>query len=164
MSNWEQFQFAYQAATSEMKALVDSEVIPICVEVSLNRRQGGHLQSSATAQITRLLIGAQTIDATVSSLQQMGISDALQFIVEIQNCVKKPLGASSGLSTSDINSEQNETLGIRTMPQDMAAIRPGSEVVYQSSQIDLLSRGQGEVPDVASAASPAPRWDTDTRN
>ena len=173
MSTWEQFQSAYQAATPEIKALVDSETIPTCVESSLKRRQGEHLQSAATAQVSHLMIGAQTIDATANSLKQLGISDALQFIVEVQNCTQQPLQTQpetignkvaptqkeAPRSATDITSLQT----VRTMSHDMAAIKPGSDVVYQSSQEDILVRDRGDVPNVASAAPAAPRWDTDTR-
>lgn len=49
---------------------------------------------------------------------------------------------------------------VRTMSHDMAAIRPGSDVVYQSSQADIL---RAPAPIVTPSAPEAPRWDTDTK-
>lgn len=173
MSDWEKFQSAYQAATPELKALVDSETIPMCVDTSLRRRQGERLQSAATVQLSHLMIGAQTIDATVNSLKQLGISDALQFIVEIQNCTQQPSQTQPKPVENQANAIRKEVphsthdssplQNVRTMPHDMAAIKPGSDIVYQSSQADILTRNGGEVPNIASAVPEAPRWDTDTK-
>lgn len=47
---------------------------------------------------------------------------------------------------------------VRTMPQDMAAIRPGSDVVYQSSQAEIL-----QPPKPPFVVPEAPRWESDTK-
>ncbi len=169
MSDWEQFQTAYQSASPDLKALIDSEKIPLSVEAALTRRAGVHLQSKVTALMSHLLIGAETIDATVAALKELGILDALQFIVEVQNNLQStPIQAApqNATLTSDIRQVEKEleTLQtVRTMPHDMAAIKPGSDVVYQSRQADILERGLvQEVPPV-NIPPTAPRWDTDTK-
>lgn len=47
---------------------------------------------------------------------------------------------------------------VRTMPQDMAAIRPGSDVVYQSSQAEILQQ-----PKPPFVVPETPRWESDTK-
>jgi hypothetical protein len=161
MSNWELFQTAYQNASQELCDLVDSEKIPTCVEVSLGRRNGIHLQSAVTAQMSYQLIGAQTIDATVAALLKLGISDGLQFIVEVQNCLQQPQSTPSGPLASEISQTEKslESLQtVRTMPHDMATIKPGSDVVYQSSQADIL---RTPTPAAPATAPEAPRWETE---
>lgn len=79
-------------------------------------------------------------------------------------------GSTPNTFVTDLESEISQTekeiatlQTVRTMPHDMAAIKPGSDTVYQSSQADILTRNSGEVPNIASAVPEAPRWDTDTK-
>jgi hypothetical protein len=49
---------------------------------------------------------------------------------------------------------------VRTMPHDMASIRPGSDVVYQSNQADILRPVE---PQPTPAPPEPPRWESDTK-
>ncbi len=51
---------------------------------------------------------------------------------------------------------------VRTMSHDMAEIRPGSDVVYQSSQADILAHYNNTQPEVAPPPAEPPRWETDS--
>jgi hypothetical protein len=51
---------------------------------------------------------------------------------------------------------------VRTMSQDMSAIKPGSDVVYQSNQADILARYNIPQPEVVSPPTEPPRWGTDS--
>lgn len=58
--------------------------------------------------------------------------------------------------------ELNSLQTVRTMSHDMAAIKPGSDVVYQaSSQADILDRSVEVREDVVSVAPQATRWDSE---
>lgn len=76
---------------------------------------------------------------------------------------KDAIGLASEISAAEHDLASLQT--VRTMSHDMAAIKPGSDVVYQSSsQADILrTPDMGELPNVASATPTASRWDTDTR-
>jgi hypothetical protein len=170
MSTWELFQNAYQSASTEVKALIDSEKIPTFVEAALTKRNANRLQASATAQISYEILGVQTIDETVRNLAQLGILDALQFLAEVKTSLSQSVTApivsqqpTSQSLASEISAAEHDLASlhtVRTMSHDMAAIKPGSDVVYQSSQADIL---RAPAPIVTPPAPEAPRWDTDTK-
>ncbi|MEK7462054.1 MAG: hypothetical protein AAB618_00560 [Patescibacteria group bacterium] len=69
---------------------------------------------------------------------------------------------------SEISTAENELASlqtVRTMSHDMAAIKPGSDVVYQaSSQADILQKEDLIVhAEAVSAAPPSPQWDSETK-
>lgn len=175
MTNWELFYAAYQATSPEVRLLVDSEKIAVCVEAALARRNMPQLQTKATTQISYQVVGAQTIDKTVESLSNLGLPDALQFLAEVQTCVKghdtkaeqaPVIPSPSETLQSEISAAEHdlETIkGIRTMAHDMqeAKIHPIQpiampEITHQSSQADILKPATP-----APTQSTAPRWDTE---
>ena len=67
--------------------------------------------------------------------------------------------------TSEISAAEKELASlqtVRTMSHDMSAIKPGSDVVYQSNQADILARYNIPQPEVVSPPAEPPRWDTDS--
>ena len=167
--NWENYQNAYQKASTEMQELLDSEKIPLCVKNSLEKRELLLLRKKAAAETAAYTVGSQTIDETIRNLTQIGITDALQFIAEIQTCTTQSTVASPTTRQPDIHlqaeiSNAEKELAslqtVRTMSHDMAAIKPGSDVVYQSSQADILATQ----PPAATPLPPQPpRWETDNK-
>jgi hypothetical protein len=170
MSTWELFHAAYQSTSPEVRLLIDSEKIAVCVEAALARRNMPQLQTKATTQVSYQVVGAQTIDTTVASLTALGLTDALQFFAEVQAAINQtnvpPSTAPAHSLAAEISATEHdlESLqGIRTMAHDMKEAKthpithqPTPETTYQSSQEDILRK----TPPVANTGQVA-RWDTE---
>ena len=193
-SNWETFQAAYQAASPDLKAFIDSEeignfvesqVIPGKISYELKPEMIIIISDLSLGVISKNELGNCLIEIgipfenshtiyseVISFLTQKGFNlDAKSTMPEAPQPTIFPISSIPQVTqnlASEISATENDLASlqtVRTMSHDMAAIKPGSDVVYQSSsQADILRTPDvGELPNVASATPEATRWDTDTR-
>lgn len=171
--NWETYQSAYQNATPELRELLDSEKIPVCVKNSLENRKLLALRKVSVVEVSAYIIGIQTIDETVKNLTQAGIPDALQFLAEVQTCIKQPPASPATVPrpiqqnlTSEISATEHDLASlqtVRTMSHDMELAQghpvmqaPVTETTYTSNQADILRPAPA-----APVVTETPRWDTE---
>lgn len=84
MSTWEQYQTAYQAANITTKRLLDSSVIPDCVET----HQLPNDQHRATVRIfSELTLNLHTDDDAISALSEAGVPDAETVFSTVKTCI-----------------------------------------------------------------------------
>ncbi len=168
----EEYYTALKKADSKVIELINSNQLYDCISAVLRQNSEPINPSDALIPTAYFLIGAYTLDDAAQSFLEIGAKNSLRFLADLQEQVNQIVSVKTETQTekkelaSEIIETEKELASIqtvRTMPHDMAAIKPGSDVVYQSSQADILSKGEGGVPSVASAAPQATRWDTDTR-
>jgi hypothetical protein len=181
--NWETFQAAYQSTSPEVKAFIDSEEIGIFIEALI---QSGKVPMTLKPKMLILIsdycLGIKNSNELGSTIVQLGIpfelshqlySYIITFLVQRGVTIgptmvtPAPPEIQNPLS-SEIYTVEQEIVAlnmVRTMAHDMDEAKghpviktPASEVVYQSSQEDIL---QPAAP--APVVNETPRWDTETR-
>jgi hypothetical protein len=167
--NWNNFTKAYQSASEEKRLLIDSSTIAECVQnlIADKLLHESHCQLLVTA-ISHHVLHATSEGEIIVILEKAGINNTLNLVAKTLTCLEGKGSIKSELinnviAQSEISEVENDLAAIqtvRTMSHDMAAIRPGSDVVYQSSQADILRAPE---PVVTPPVPETPRWDTDTR-
>ncbi len=139
MYTWETFQAAYQAASPEVKALIDSETIPNCVSNCIAKNNLDHSHQAALIRFLSLLVVKTTTTQIVE--QEM-----LQLAIPQSKLILQELLACAGISSQNSAGPDEHATGvsalkpipqIRTMADDMNRSQQG-EVVYSTTQEALL--------------------------
>ncbi len=147
MYTWETFQTAYQAASPEVKALIDSDTIPTCVSNCIAKNNLDHSHQAALIRFLSLLVvKATTTQIVEQEMLQVAIPQSKLVLQELLACV----GISSQTSAAP-GGQINETNAlkpipqIRTMADDMSRSQQQGEVVYSTTQEALL-KGSWSTP------------------
>ncbi len=159
----EQFFTAFEKADDTTKALMYSSHIYDCAK-SILEAMGSSVNPSLTlTPVGHHLLGLSSSDEAVNDLQEIGITNGLEFLLE----VRKKISSASDLkpvqdtlvSASEIAETEKvfENLqSIRTMASDMKEAQAQTPI-YQSSQSDII-RPASSVPPITTNG---PRWETD---
>ena len=173
MYNWETYQTAYQAATTEQKAIVDLDVIPRCVREVIAAKQ---LDASHYPKLVRLyaliIMGAIDQPAALAEMRKLGVPEGDNVLTALQTCQTQTPQTYS--LTEDLDSDIAEAEAdisaipaIRTMDQDMAKSQAAKETTYSSTQSAIIKEGQPStrvpVPNPPRTHVPTPRWDSETK-
>ena len=171
--DWEKFLKAYQEADEKIKGLIDSEIIADFVQNEISK--GSLLPENR--QIVIVALSHYSLKATpeneiIEILTTHGVQDASSLFRDFNfiyidgkpSTNSPPPHASLASEITTTEKELASIQTVRTMSHDMAAIKPGSDVVYQSSQADILAKNEAPLPPITATAPDVTRWDTDTRS
>lgn len=151
-NTWETFQTAYQAASVDTKAVIDSEAIPLCVRsvVESNKLDDSHFVNLVKLYSLFVLeaIEEQTI---LEEVKKLGVPESKTVHEILRACLKnEPVVENSDVSkpsefASDIE-EAEATLKaipqIRTMARDMSQTKAAGEKTYTSTQEAILKEAK----------------------
>jgi hypothetical protein len=163
MFTWETFQTTYRSASPEIKAVIDSELIPICVH---NLEKNQQIDRSHYRDVVKLyslfILNAIDENTMVEEMKKIGIPDSRVVFYNLQICREKtPLTFASydeptdepvDLSADIAEAEAvlNTTQPIRTMANDMQTNKTHPENIYSSTQNAILNeyrqKSSGNVP------------------
>ncbi len=170
-TDWEIFQNAYQAASKEVRSFVDStEISDFLDKKILLNIMPASSKPDMLVSISDLCLGVTTKNELGASMIKAGVtfenshtlySEVLSFLESkgFQFSSQKNLTALDTNLASEISAAEHDLASlhsVRTMSHDMAAIKPGSDVIYQSSQADILRTPTLPTPPPAET----PRWET----
>ncbi len=86
---WEQYQTAYQSADPNTKSLVDSDVIPQCVEkIIVGQQLNPTFKRILVQQATFTVLGVHTKEQAEIELQKASIADTGRILSTIMNCAQ----------------------------------------------------------------------------
>lgn len=172
-SDFEKFISAYQAADQTVKNFIDSDAIGIFIDTLIsNGLISPEQKQSLMVLVSNFYLGIITTNMFDASLVHMGLSFENShhvhtyvisflkqngFVGEVSSGSLEEKNLQSEIQTAEREFASLHT--VRTMPQDMAAIKPGSDTVYQSSQADILNQSAAPIP----ISEEPPRWDTETK-
>jgi hypothetical protein len=190
-SSFENFIKAYQDASTATRNFIDSEEIGLFIESLISKGfLVMEQKQSMLVAISNLCLKIIDKNQLGTLLIQAGIpfENAHQIHLEIISFLTHkgfdldnhsmmsetlqpkiiPISVTPPINqnlASEIATAEHELVAlqtVRTMSQDMSAIKPGSDVVYQSNQEDILARYNIPQPEVVSAGTEPPRWDSDS--
>lgn len=143
MYTWETFQAAYQSASPEVKALIDSETIPNCVSTCIAKNNLDHSHQTTLVRLLSLLVVNATTPQTVEqAMLQLAIPQSKLRLQELLTC--------AGVSSQSSVVPEKQATGanplkpipqIRTMADDMSRSQQEGEVVYSTTQEAILKGG-----------------------
>jgi hypothetical protein len=90
MSSWEQYQTAYQASSEEVQSLLNSTVIPDCVEKAVTQNKMAEKKREVTNLIVDFYLDILTEQAVIEKCSKSGIPEADTFFQRIQKCISSP--------------------------------------------------------------------------
>lgn len=163
MFDWEKFQAGYQNASPEVKALIDSGKISLCVDKTVSDRYEP-FKKDIRLYVSYRLLGIADAGALLKHLTGAGIpEDSAKEVLDLaEQCVKE-IKESPTVSSSNTN--------VRTMQSDMQAAQTEAEETRVSTSQDELLKRPPTAPtpsynEPAPSAPPdppsAPRWETDS--
>jgi hypothetical protein len=156
MYDWETFQAAYQNASAEDKAVIDSDTIPVCVREVIESKK---LDVSHYANLVKLsslfILKAIPEQTLIDEVEKLGISESEILFYSLQTCLEENKAAKNIPSdeadeadeakdlTSDIAEAEafiNNLSSVRTMAKDMQESKAISETTHSSTQEAILSK------------------------
>ena len=156
--DWETFKKALEAADQTKKDLMSSEVIYECVVNELNKTKSQLPTKEIIILFGDYILGLRQEPEVMEELNTLGVPDVFNFFKNVLSAINqnqersKTAPVENVTPSKDLASEIAQTeheiasiQGIRTMPADMKTIQPtppSGEVVYTSSQSDILHRAE----------------------
>ncbi|MFT7644550.1 MAG: hypothetical protein ACI9BF_000199 [Candidatus Paceibacteria bacterium] len=153
MYDWETFQAAYQNASAEDMAVVDSDTIPVCVREVIESKK---LDVSHYANLVKLsslfILKAIPEQTLIDEVEKLGISGSKILFYSLQICLEEnktakniPSGEADEAEdlTSDIAEAEaiiNNLSSVRTMAKDMQESKAISDTTHSSTQEAILSK------------------------
>ena len=152
--NWELFITAYQAASVEVKAQIDSGQIADCVQTHVANGVIDEAQQSLALRVaSHLVLKTITTEQATQHLTEVGVQDVAQVVTALSTCAAAPATTPTAEKPTDFNKTSEQPQGIRTMADDINHIKGGDEdtPTYTSTQAAILREGEN----VASETTPA---------
>ena len=134
MLNWETFQNAYQRATPEQRAIVDSTQIPTAVDNTLPQLPN-HSRKLVIRAVALLALGAGDAAPIAEELNQKDV-----------NIDSATLNALAGGLRGTVAQPSAAVSSVRTMAGDAAAAQ--SDSLQSTSQDDLLKKSDQTSPGI----------------
>jgi hypothetical protein len=165
---WDSFIEAYKNADAATKSVVDSTYIAECVEENIQKGFANRAhQELLIIAVTQRVLNATNEDTAVKILTNHGVTFAKELLQKLLQCVSekntfiaKDIPPALELEIAKAEQDFAALPNIHTKPLETVEVRPVSDVVYQSSQADILQR---PAPVVNNLVPHTPRWDTDTQ-
>ncbi len=148
--DWEKFQTAYAQANEFVKALVDSTVIPQCVQKIISEYSiPPELQPEIIVLTTNKILGLSDETETLNFLlsKQLPLAQAQAIVTALDSCLFEYSDAQRQSAEVELAEKKLDSLSIspvRTIASDKATYSAPSEPVYSSTQAAILREGRGE--------------------
>ena len=168
LTKWEQFQAAYQSADERTRKLIDSNVIPDCIDKKLPDEADGELRQDLVVFLGYRLLNISDYAALQSHLQGLGLpqESVTHFVSAVNDCLteisttptpeaKEEIAAEIAKTEAALSSIQK----VRTMEGDMQAAE--NEPVVRAAGQDELLQKRPQVADTPEYATEEPRWESD---